>query len=285
MLTMPAGVLAFLWAADEGRPLWAWIVPGLLFGLTAYLRPEYLLLTALLALVAVVVVALRRDVVRGVAAGALVAAAFALVILPWTLDVSNKLGRFVPVSTGGGKALFIGTFLPADGIHEHVKQHLIHETRGGPPLPESLLRRIPMQPLLDRVARRYPDLPRDTALGKIGKQNLQHYATHEPVAFARMMLGKVAHMWHGAGDPSDTFAGSALHYLILVLGLAGFVLLVVRRRWETIPIALLIVGISAIGGLLLAGNRRNLPVMPLVLALAGVAIAAAVLRIRPRERT
>jgi 4-amino-4-deoxy-L-arabinose transferase-like glycosyltransferase len=285
MLTVPAGLLAFLWAADAGRPLWAWLVPGVLFGLTAYLRPEYLLLTALLALLAVVVVALRRGVVRGVLAGALLAVAFAAVLAPWTIDVSNKLGRFVPVSTGGGKALYIGTFLPADGIHERVKQHLIHETRGGAPLPEERLRRIPMQPLLDRVARRYPDLPRDTALGKIGKQNLQHYATHEPVAFARMVLGKVAHMWHGAGDPSETFAGSALHYIVLAAGVAGFVLLLLRRRWETIPIALLLLGISAIGGLLLAGNRRNLPVMPLVLALAGVAIAAAFARARPRENT
>jgi hypothetical protein len=279
-------VLAFLWAADEGRPLWAWIVPGLLFGLTAYLRPEYLMLTALLALLALVIVALRRGPVRGVLAGVLMAAAFAVVIAPWTIDVSNKLGRFVPVSTGGGKALFIGTFLPGDGIHERVKQHLIHETRGGPPIPEERLRRIPMQPLLDRVARRYPDMPRDSALGRIGKQNLKHYATHEPVAFARMVLGKVAHMWHGAGDPSETVAGSAFHYAILVLGLIGFALLALRRRWETIPIALLLLGISAIGGLLLAGNRRNLPVMPLVLALAGGAIAVAVAaRVRPRVKT
>jgi asparagine N-glycosylation enzyme membrane subunit Stt3 len=282
MLTVPAGVLAFLWAADAGRPLWAWVVPGLLFGLTAYLRPEYVTLTALLVLVALVVVALRRGPVRGVVAGLLLAAAFAVVIAPWTIDVSNKLGRFVPVSTGGGKALYIGTFLPGDGIHERVKQHLIHETRGGAPIPEERLRRIPMQPLLDRVARRYPDLPRDSALARIGKQNLQHYVTHEPVDFARMVMGKVAHMWHGAGDPSETVAGSAFHYAILLLGLAGFVLLVLRRRWETIPIALLLLGISAIGGLLLAGNRRNLPVMPLVLALAGVAVVSAIAR---REKT
>ena len=188
-------------------------------------------------------------------------------------------------STGGGKALFIGTYLPADGIHERVKQHLIHQVRGGAPIPEERLRRIPMQPLLDRVARRYPNLPRDSALGRIGKEQLRHYATHEPVAFARMMLGKVAHMWHGAGDPSETVAGSALHYAILALGLLGFALLALRRRWETIPIAWLLLGISAISGLLLAGNRRNLPVMPLVLAMAGVAIAAAVTRVRAREKT
>ena len=87
---------------------------------------------------------------------------------------SNDLGRFVPVSTGGGKALFIGTYLPGDGIHEGVKQHLLHEIRGGPPIPEERLRRIPMNPLLDRVANRYPDLPRDEALQKVGRTNLVH---------------------------------------------------------------------------------------------------------------
>jgi asparagine N-glycosylation enzyme membrane subunit Stt3 len=87
MVTVPAGLLAFVWAADEARPLWAWIVPGLLFGLTAYLRPEYLMLTALLALIALVVVARRRGPVRGVLAPLLMVAAFAVVIAPWTIDV------------------------------------------------------------------------------------------------------------------------------------------------------------------------------------------------------
>ncbi|MGH2202154.1 hypothetical protein ACQ1ZM_15435, partial [Enterococcus faecalis] len=45
---------------------------------------------------------------------------------------------------------------------------------------------------------------------------------------------------------------------------------------EALPIGLLLVGISVIGGLLLAGVRRNLPVMPVGLALAGVSISAAV---------
>ena len=102
--------------------------------------------------------------------------------------------------------------------------------------------------------------------------NLVHYATHQPFDFAWMMVGKIGHMWHGAGDPSYTFAGSAFHYIVVALGLFGLALLALRRRWEVLPIALLLVGISFIGGLLLAGVRRNLPVMPIVLALAGVAV-------------
>ena len=96
------------------------------------------------------------------------------------------------------------------------------------------------------------------------------WATEEPRAVAQMIAGKIAHMWHGSGSPSYTPAGGAVHYLVLAAGLAGLVLLLVRRRWEVLPILVLLVGISLIGGLLLAGTRRNLPVMPLVIALAGV---------------
>jgi 4-amino-4-deoxy-L-arabinose transferase-like glycosyltransferase len=275
MLTVAGAILAFLWAADPGRSPWAWLVPGALFGLTAYVRPEYLLLTLLFALLALAVVARRSGIVRGLLAPIAMVIAFAVVIAPWTVHVSTDLGRFVPVSTGGGKALFIGTYLPGDGIHEGVKQHLLHQIRGGPPIPEERLRRIPMNPLLDRVASRYPDLPRDEALQRVGRHNLVRYASHEPVAFARMMAGKIGHMWHGAGDPSYTVAGSAYHYVVLALGLLGLALLALRRRWEALPIGLLLAGISLIGGLLLAGVRRNLPVMPIVLALAGVSVTAA----------
>jgi 4-amino-4-deoxy-L-arabinose transferase-like glycosyltransferase len=67
VLTVAGAVLAFLWAADRGRSPWAWALPGLLLGLTAFLRPEYVALTALLALLAVVLVGRRAGPWRGVA--------------------------------------------------------------------------------------------------------------------------------------------------------------------------------------------------------------------------
>ena len=97
----------------------------------------------------------RAGPLRGVAAGGLMALAFAVTIAPWTAIASNDLGRFVPVSTGGGKALFIGTYLPGDGLHQGTKQHLQHRFRGTDPSPEEL-RLLPMNPLLDEVAEEYP---------------------------------------------------------------------------------------------------------------------------------
>jgi len=275
ILTVSSAVLAFLWAADSGRTPWAWALPGLLLAITALLRPEYLALTALLALLAVVVVGRRSGPWRGLAAGGLLALTFAVAIAPWAVIASSDLNRFVPVSTGGGKALFIGTYLPGDGLHDRVKAHLQHRFRGTDPSPQEL-RMIPMNPLLDEVAEEYPQLSRDEALGRVGRENLVRWATEEPRAVVQMMAGKVAHMWHGSGSPSYTPAGGAVHYLLLAFGLAGLVLLIVRRRWEVLPILVLLVGISLIGSLLLAGTRRNLPVMPLVIALAGVSLSFAV---------
>ena len=281
ILTVAGAVLAFLWAADDGRSPWAWALPGLLLGLTAFLRPEYVALTALLALLAVVVAGRRSGPWRGLAAGGLMAVACAATIAPWTAIASSEMGRFVPVSTGGGKALFIGTYLPGDGLHERTKAQLYHRFRGADLSPQEL-RQVPMNPLLDAVAGKYPELPRDEALGHIGRENLVRWSTHEPRAVAQMIAGKVAHMWHGSGSPSYTPVGGAVHYLVLVAGLAGLVLLLVRRRWEVLPILVLLVGISLIGGLLLAGTRRNLPVMPLVIALAGVGVIAVVDWVRAR---
>jgi 4-amino-4-deoxy-L-arabinose transferase-like glycosyltransferase len=285
ILTVAGAVLAFLWACDPGRSPWAWALPGFLLGLTAFLRPEYLALTALLSLLAIVLVARRAGPWRGAAAGGLMALAFAVTIAPWATMATNDLGRFVPVSTGGGKALFIGTYLPGDGLHEGTKAHLYHRFRGTDPSPEEL-RRLPMNPLLDEVAEEYPGLPRDEALGRVGRENLVHWVTDEPRAVAQMIAGKVAHMWHGSGSPSYTPAGGAVHYLVLIAGFAGLVLMLVRRRWEVLPILVLLVGISLIGGLLLAGTRRNLPVMPLVIAMAGVSLVAAAdwVRVRTARR-
>jgi 4-amino-4-deoxy-L-arabinose transferase-like glycosyltransferase len=282
ILSVAGAVLAFLWACDPGRSPWAWALPGFLLGLTAFLRPEYLALTALLAVLAVVLVGRRAGAWRGAAAGGLMALAFAATIAPWTTIASNDLGRFVPVSTGGGKALFIGTYLPGDGLHERTKAHLYHRFRGADPSPEEL-RQLPMNPMLDEVAEEYPALPRDEALGRVGRENLVHWATDEPRALAQMIAGKVAHMWHGSGSPSYTPTGGAVHYLMLVAGFAGLVLLLARRRWEVLPILVLLVGISLIGGLLLAGTRRNLPVMPLVIAMAGVSLVAAFDWVRARS--
>ena len=58
----------------------------------------------------------------GVASAALFVAAFALVLAPWTVRNFIVLDRFVPVTTGGGKALFVATYLPGNGRQLQMKR-------------------------------------------------------------------------------------------------------------------------------------------------------------------
>jgi 4-amino-4-deoxy-L-arabinose transferase-like glycosyltransferase len=267
-LTLAGAVLSFFWAGDRGRHKLAWAVPGVLLGLTALARPEYLAFVVVFALIA-----LFRG---GLLAALVLAVAFALPIVPWTAHVSSVEGRFIPISTGGGKALFIGTYLPGDGLHLDVKRELLRRFEGRENIPASELSRISMTPLLNRVAEKYPDLDRDAALQKIGRENAERYLTEQPFDFAGMVAGKMWHMWHGSGAAGRSTYGTVFQFTVLALALAGLALLALRRRWEVLLLAALLLGVTVIGGLLLAGTRRNVALMPLVMSLAGVTAAIAV---------
>jgi len=304
IFTLPSAILAFLWAADIGamasrtggagvggvrtgesanppcprdrtRAL-KWLVPGFLFGLTALIRPEYLLVGVAFALLAAVRIGRERGWQPALAGAGLLVAALLVPIVPWTIHNQVTLHRTVPISTGGGKALYVGTFLPADGEYQRVKAMLLerYRHRDLPPHSEAL-ERVDPTPLFDRVAARYPDLPRDSALGKIGKQNFSRYFGEDPLGYAAMTVRKVGRMWSaGIGEAMESAAGRIVQVLLVLLGLGGLVLLGLRRRWwELVAMATPIVLVTVVGAASLAAPRRNEILMTLIFPLAGVALA------------
>lgn len=272
---LPAAVLAFLWAGERQRP-WAWLLPGVLFGLTALVRPEYLIVGAAFGVLTLIRVGHARGWQPGLASAALLVAGVLLPIVPWTVHNQVVLDRTVPISTGGGKALYVGTFLPADGEYQRVKARLLqrYEHRGLPPHSQAL-EEVDPTPLFNRVAARYPDLPRDQALGKIGKQNFSKFFGEDPVGYLAMTARKTWRMWSaGIGEAMESGAGRVAQTLIVVLGLAGLGVLAWRRRWwETIAMATPLVLVTAVGAATLAAPRRNEVLMTLIFPLAATAIA------------
>ncbi len=275
MFTLPAAVLAFLWAADQGRSR-VWLLPGFLLGLTALIRPDYLPVGLAFAVLAAIRVGSERGWQPGLAGAGLLTVALLLPIVPWTIHNQVTLDRTVPISTGGGKALYVGTFLPADGEYKRVKARLAlrYLNRDLPP-DSGALERVNPTPLFDRVAERYPELPRDEALGKIGKENFSKYFGEDPFGYLAMTTRKVWRMWSaGIGEAMSSTAGRIVQGLIVLLGLAGLGVLGMRRRgWELIAMATPLVLVTAVGAASLAAPRRNEILMTLIFPLAGVALA------------
>jgi 4-amino-4-deoxy-L-arabinose transferase-like glycosyltransferase len=295
MLSLPAAILAFLWAWDRtaagraagpdgaaagsgARGAWAWLIPGLLFGATAMFRPEYTLVAGAFVVFAAVRWASERRWAFGATAVGLMLVALLLPIVPWTIRNIVVLERLVPISTGGGKALYVGTFYPADGEYARVKAILYQRETGKSLPPQSQeLNEVDPTPLFNKVADRYPELARDSALGKIGKQNFSKYFGEHPVGYAEMTVRKVGRMWSsGVGSFMSTTFGRVLQVLLVALGIAGLVLLALRRRWwETLCLTAPIVLVTVVGAASLAAPRRNEILMTLIFPLAGLAVSTA----------
>jgi 4-amino-4-deoxy-L-arabinose transferase-like glycosyltransferase len=286
MLSMPAAVLAFLWAwdrtarRDDGTrgSAWCWLVPGILFGCTAMFRPEYTLVAAAFVVYAAARWIHQREWAFGATAVGLMVAALLLPIVPWTVRNIVVLERLVPISTGSGNALYVGTFYPAGGEYQRVKA-LLYKRETGISLPphSQALNEVSPTHLFDKVASRYPELSVDSALSKIGKQNFSKYFGEHPLGYIGMLFEKVGRMWSsGPGAALETGLGKVIQVLLVLLGVAGLVLLGVRRRWlETLCLATPIVLVTLVGAATLAAPRRNEILMTLIIPLAALAISTA----------
>jgi 4-amino-4-deoxy-L-arabinose transferase-like glycosyltransferase len=294
MLTLPAAVLAFLWASDRGenalapgmrrevRSQWVWAIPGLLFGLTAMFRPEYLLVGAAFVVLAAISAWRERGWQLGLAGAAVLLGALVLPILPWAIRNYVVLDRVVPISTGGGKALYVGTYLPADGEYQRVKAILVERYEHLDLEPGSqALDEVSPTPLFDKVAaevqKDHPDLTRDQALGKLGKENLSKYFGEDPGGYLAMTARKVGRMWSsGVGEAMDSTPGRVVQILLVLLGIAGLGLLALWQRWwDLVVLATPIALVTLVGAASLAAPRRNEVLMTLVFPLAGLALSSA----------
>ncbi|MFL5899372.1 MAG: hypothetical protein ACJ76D_13115 [Solirubrobacterales bacterium] len=280
---LSGGVLAALWTWDGG--LARWLLPGALFGALALVRPEYLAISVLLALV----VALRpcslfisisganrpltRDRWRrSVLAAAVLLAGVAVVVAPWTIRNAIALDRFAPISTGGGQVLFAGTYLPSDGDPERVGAEVVAENPQlfGPHAVEHLR----LEQILARLAHAsHPDMETDQALSKMGKEQLWEAISEEPAQYAGFVATKVGRIWsHGPREVMREPGWELMHWAIVAFGLLGLAVLAWQRRWEALLLGTIFLAITAISALLVASPRRVLVLVPLIAALTAAVI-------------
>jgi 4-amino-4-deoxy-L-arabinose transferase-like glycosyltransferase len=250
------------------HPLVRWVLPGVLLGALAMVRPEYLGVVFVLGLV-VFAIGARDDWRGSLARAAILLAGFVLVVAPWTVRNATALDRFVPVSTGGGQVLFAGTYLPSDGDPEKVGAEVVARHPGI--FAAADLRRLRLEQILARLAaQRYPGLETDQALSRMGREQLWDDVSEEPLEFAGFLATKVGRIWsHGPRDVMREPLWEALHWALVAFGLLGLALLARRRRWEALLLAAVLLSITALSAILVASPRRVLVMLPLVAALAG----------------
>jgi hypothetical protein len=266
---LSGGVLAALWAWDGG---WVrWLLPGALFGALAMVRPEYLGVAVLVALV-IAAWEVRSDWRGSLLRAAVFLGAALVLIAPWTIRNVSALDRFVPISTGGGQVLYAGTYLPSDGDPEKVGAEVVREN---PQLfaPQDA-QRLRLEQILARLAQaRYPHMETDQALSKLGKEQLWNDISDEPVEYAGFIATKVGRIWsHGPRDVMREPVWEVLHWLLVAFGLLGLAILAWHRRWEALLLGTIFLAITAISALLVASPRRVLVLVPLLAALASTAL-------------
>jgi hypothetical protein len=267
---LSGGVLAALWAWDGG-----WVrglLPGGLFGALAMVRPEYLGVAALVALVTAARES-RSDWRGSLLRAAVFLGAALVIVAPWTIRNAIALDRFVPISTGGGQVLYAGTYLPSDGNPEKVGAEVVREN--AQLFAPRDAQRLRLEQILARLAHaRYPEMESDQALSKMGKEQLWDDVSDEPLEYAGFVATKIGRIWfHPARDIMRGFPWIALQWALVVFGLIGLAILAWRRRWEALLLATIFLAITALSALLVASPRRVLVLVPLLAPLAGVSCA------------
>jgi hypothetical protein len=290
---LSGGVLALLWARDRAEQ-WPWLVPGLALGALALVRPEYLAVGVLLAIVVLASGVVPLTFVtqrvtkvksapgwgRWLGAAALVLVGMAVVVVPWTVRNVLALDRAVPISTGGGQVLYAGTYLPSDGDPEKVGAEVVAENPAI--FAPGDAQRLRLEQILARLAAAtYPELESDKALSRMGREQLWDDVSEEPADYAGFVATKIGRIWsHGPREVMREPAWEALHWALLGLGLLGLGVLAWKRRWEALVIGTVFLSITAVSALLVASPRRGLVMLPLLAACAGygATFAAAWLR-------
>jgi hypothetical protein len=220
------------------------------------------------------------------AAGVLLAA-YLVALAPWTAYVSNRAGKFTPVTEGDAAALFVGTYLPGKGTTYGMKRVLGDAVRArNPELRGVENYRLEAAPVLDLIAERHPSLTREEALQVEARKNLRRYALGDPLEFGWMMLDKVRRTWFlssRAGSLQKSKVTRVYHVILVSACCLLMLVAMARRRSAVAAVCAVLVAYSMLlHAVFVAKPRYNLPLMPMLIA--GGVVAAAALLAERRQR-
>jgi hypothetical protein len=196
--------------------------------------------------------------------------ALMLTLAPWLAYASSKEGRFVPITTAGPDAFFIGSYLPGHGELVPTEEKLAPEVCRHFPEDCGKYWQKSSAPVFRLIEARHPGLSENAAVSKENIANVREYALGKPAAFASMLWSKFLKMWDnvwsGGNGTYHPDTSQTQHMIYLVLACIGLLAgALVTRRWLLIVSAAVLLAVSALATLFNDQPRYNVSLMPLLI--------------------
>jgi hypothetical protein len=268
LATVAAAVLARSRLRDRRWPLWV-AGAGVVGALACLTRGDVVVGMVVIALA--LALSGRPGWRKGALRGGVYLGAILLVLAPWLVYAAGKEQRFVPITTAGPDAFFIGSYLPGKGALVPTEEKLAPEVCRHFPEDCGRYWQQSSAPLFRLIRARDPGASQEAAVSKADLENVKHYALGQPFAFAGMLWGKFWKMWTTVWSGGNgTYAADTSpiqHHLYLLFGLVGLLGgALASRRWELITSAAVLLAISGLATLFNDQPRYNVSLMPLLLA-------------------
>ncbi len=247
--------------------LWL-LTAGVLGGITCLTRSDMAVGMGVIALA--LGLAGRPSWQIGLLRGGIYLVALMLTLSPWLLYASSKEGRFVPLTTAGPDALFIGSYLPGHGELVPTEEKLAPEVCRHFPQDCGRYWQQSSAPVFRLIEARHPGMSENAAVTEENLSNIRKYALGKPAAFASMLWSKFWKMWtvawtggNGTYHPDTSPAQHKIYLIFAVIGLlAGTIL---TRRFILVTSTGALFAISAFATPFNDQPRYNVSLMALLL--------------------
>jgi len=278
LLLALAGSFAWVKTPRRGRAFGA----GVLWGVAILTRPNALAMPFLVAAWAYVPLGLAVNGRERLRQFTLLALGIVLAVGPWTLRNARELHAFVPVTTGGGRALL-------DANNAAIWDD--PGSRGG------AMSVYNLEPYASQF-RGLPEVAADAQAGRMAKEFLLAHVPEWPAMAAAKLArfwrlrsegGALTGHWRGSGSPLDRLRGlldPLLLWSLVVLpfAIAGVVLSLRSAKRLFLALPLLTIALFTASAVVYWGAlRMRVPVEPLVVLYAAVAADALWKRWRVRR--
>ncbi|MGC2372518.1 MAG: hypothetical protein WA484_01465, partial [Solirubrobacteraceae bacterium] len=207
----------------------------------------------------------------GLKRGVVYIGALLLTLSPWLAYASSTEGRFVPITTAGPDALFIGTYLPGNGLLVPTEEQLAPEVCRHFPEDCGRYWQHSAAPLFRLIRARHPGLSANAAVNRENLENIRKYALGQPGAFASMLWSKFWKMWdnvwsggNGTYNPDTSQSQHTIYLILAWIGLlAGAIL---TRRFVLLVSIAVLLSVAGLATLFNDQPRYNVSLMALLLA-------------------